>query len=435
MLNLYSSLRKKSINLISTGSNVTELDRLKSGTFVKIKGAFSAQFRYINMFIDIAKRLGNKSYSFLSIIVAHAIKYRAPANLNYFYSFGFLLAIYFALQLITGISLAMYYKSNAAEAFDSVRFIMTDVKYGYIFRYMHSNGASMIFLLMFIHIGRGLFYRSYLYQRSWVWWSGILIFLIMMATAFIGYVLPWGQMSYWGATVITNLFSSIPVYGPALVSWIWGGFSVNPATLSRFYSLHYLLPFVIAALILTHIALLHQVGSSNPTGLPSEKAIDFSPAYLYKDFFLFALSGIFFFYLVFFEPNLLGHPDNFIKANPLVTPAHIVPEWYFTPFYAILRAFPNKVFGILAMGASILVLFILPFYKKLYTEVPETISLVFQGVTFIFFLVFFGLMFLGMQPVAESYVISSQILTVLYFMYFCVFLPLYSYFSSEYYKK
>ncbi len=375
--------------------------------------------------INLSNRVVNLKSKIRTLLPKHLDAYTTSSSLNYHYSFGFLLVLFFGLQLVTGIFLAMHYTGNINEAFDSVRHIMVDVKGGAYVRYMHANGASFIFIFMYAHIGRGIYYRSYLYQRIWVWISGVVIFLLMMGTAFIGYVLPWGQMSYWGATVITNLVTAVPVYGPDIALWIWGGFSVANATLTRFYSLHYLLPFIIVALIATHIALLHQVGSSNPLGTKSEIQIPFAPAFIYKDLFAGSLALGLYFYIVFFNPNLLGHPDNFIPADPMVTPAHIVPEWYFTPFYAILRAFSNKTLGIIFMVLAILVLMLLPFVQISYKNTPSALSVTHKLVTWAFFCNFLTLLYLGSQPVCEEFVLYSQIATAIYFFYFifCLLFP------------
>ncbi|MBT5374581.1 MAG: cytochrome b/b6, partial [Rhodospirillaceae bacterium] len=289
--------------------------------------------------------------------------YPTPRNLNYWWNFGSIAGIILVVMIITGIMLAMQYTAHVDMAFDSVERIMRDVNYGWLLRYLHMNGGSMFFLVVYIHIFRGLYYGSYKPPREILWWLGLLILLAMMATAFMGYVLPWGQMSFWGATVITNLFSAIPVVGESIVTWLWGGFSVANPTLNRFFALHYLMPFVIFALVFLHLVALHTVKSNNPLGvdIKSKKdTIPFHPYYTVKDN---AGLGVFFLvYLgfVFFAPNFFGEPDNYIPANPVVTPPHIVPEWYFLPFYAILRAVPDKLAGVLLMFGSIIVLFFLP---------------------------------------------------------------------------
>ena len=274
-----------------------------------------------------------------------------PRNFNYFWNFGGLALVNLTIMIATGIFLAMNYTAHVTFAFDSVERIMRDVNYGWLLRYIHANGASMFFIVVYIHIWRALYYGSYKAPRELLFMLGVVIFLLMMATAFMGYVLPWGQMSYWGATVITNLFSAIPFFGESIVTFLWGGFSVDNPTLNRFYSLHYLLPFVTFGVVFLHIAALHITGSNNPLGIDpkgSQDTLPFHPYYTIKDSVGLVVYFIVFALLVFFAPNLLGHPDNYIPANPLVTPAHIVPEWYFLPFYAILRAIPDKLGGVLA---------------------------------------------------------------------------------------
>ncbi|WP_442861120.1 cytochrome b, partial [Caulobacter sp. HMWF025] len=278
------------------------------------------------------------------------VDYPTPRNLNYWYTFGGILSLCLASQLITGIILVMHY--NVGDAFNSVEHIMRDVNYGWLIRYMHANGASMFFIAVYIHMFRGLYYGSYKAPREVLWILGCVIYLLMMATAFMGYVLPWGQMSFHGAVVITNLFGALPIVGPAITTWLWGGFAVDTPTLNRFFSLHYLLPFMIAGVVILHIWALHVVGQNNPTGVePKSKAdtLPFTPYATVKDGFAMSVFLILFAIFVFYLPNALGHSDNYIPANPLVTPAHIVPEWYFLPFYAILRAVPDKLMGVLAM--------------------------------------------------------------------------------------
>ena len=286
-----------------------------------------------------------------------------PRNFNYFWNFGALAMVNLMIMIATGIFLAMHYTPHTAYAFDSVERIMRDVNFGWLIRYVHMNGASMFFIVVFIHIWRGMYYGSYKAPRELLWMLGVVIFLLMMATAFMGYVLPWGQMSFWGATVITNLFSAFPLVGDWIVSLLWGGFSIDNPTLNRFFSLHYLLPFVIVGVVFLHVVALHITGSNNPLGIEPkgpQDTLPFHPYYTAKDSFGLVIYFIVFASLVFFAPNMLGHPDNYIPADPLVTPAHIVPEWYFLPFYAILRAVPDKLGGVLLMFGSILVLFVLP---------------------------------------------------------------------------
>jgi ubiquinol-cytochrome c reductase cytochrome b subunit len=294
---------------------------------------------------------------------AELMEFPTPKNLNYWWTFGAILAFCLATQIVTGVILAMHYNGSGAGAFNSVQHIMRDVNYGWMIRYIHANGASMFFIAVYTHIFRGIYYGSFKAPRELLWLIGCAIYLCMMATAFMGYVLPWGQMSFWGAKVITNLFGALPVIGPSLTTWLWGGFAVDSPTLTRFYSLHYLLPFVIAALVGLHIWALHVPGNSNPTGVDVKHKSDtlpFHPYYTVKDGFAISVFMIMFAIFVFYMPEALGHVDNNVPANPLATPAHIVPEWYFLPFYAILRAIPDKLTGVLAMGTAILALFLLP---------------------------------------------------------------------------
>ena len=298
-----------------------------------------------------------KKNSIVQLINAHLIDYPTPSNISYWWNFGFLAGMCLGIQIVTGIALAMHYTPHVDLAFLSLENIMRDVNGGWLLRYLHANGASMFFIVVYIHIGRGLYYGSYAEPRGLVWILGTVILLLMMATAFMGYVLPWGQMSFWGATVITNLFSAFPIVGSKIVTLLWGGFSVDNATLNRFFSLHYLMPFVIAAFALIHIAAVHENGSNNPLGISSvNDKIGFFPYFVLKDSLSFVAFIMFFSFFVYFYPNDLGHPDNYIPGNPMVTPEHIVPEWYFLPSYAILRSIPNKLLGVLALLASILIL-------------------------------------------------------------------------------
>jgi ubiquinol-cytochrome c reductase cytochrome b subunit len=349
-----------------------------------------------------------------------------PRNFNYFWNFGALAMVTLMIMIATGIFLAMNYTPHTAHAFDSVERIMRDVNYGWLIRYVHMNGASMFFIVVFIHIWRGLYYGSYKAPRELLWIFGVVIFLLMMATAFMGYVLPWGQMSFWGATVITNLFSAFPLVGEHIVTWLWGGFSVDNPTLNRFFSLHYLLPFVIAGVTFLHVAALHITGSNNPLGIDPkgpQDTLPFHPYYTAKDSVGLIVYFIVFAALVFFAPNYLGHPDNYIPANPLVTPAHIVPEWYFLPFYAILRAVPDKLGGVLLMFGSIAVLFVLP-----WLDTSPVRSMRFRPIAkwalFLWLIAFFVLMWAGGKPAEEPYVTISRIATAYYFAYFLLILPL-----------
>jgi len=376
------------------------------------------------MFFNLKNRIVNSTNPIMQMISNHVLLYPTPVNFSYAYSFGSLVGIFFAIQIITGIFLAMHYTAHTSYAFASVVHIMTDVKNGYLIRYMHANGASMIFILIYIHIGRGLYYRSYIYNRRHLWWSGIVIFLLMMATAFIGYVLPWGQMSFWGATVITSLVTAVPFVGESIAYWVWGGFSVSNATLIRFFSLHYLLPFIITGIIFVHLILLHTVTSTNPAQVSSPDKMSFHPYFTFKDIFALTATLLFFLVLVSYYPNVLGHSDNFIPANPLVTPPHIVPEWYFTPFYAILRSCPNKLGGVVFMLAAILILFLIPFYKIPVNSVVAPLSRWHKVSFWVFVAIFFILTFLGGKPATAPYVVASQFFTFAYFAYFLFLIPI-----------
>ena len=362
--------------------------------------------------------------------------YPVPRNLNYMWNFGVLAGFALVLQIVTGIVLAMHYASNATVAFDSVEHIMRDVNWGWLMRYAHANGASAFFVVIYLHIFRGLFYSSYKAPREMVWLLGVVIFLLMMATAFMGYVLPWGQMSFWGAKVITGLFGAIPVIGEPLQIWLLGGYAPDNAALNRFFSLHFLLPFVIAGVIILHIWALHIPGSSNPTGIEVKSESDtvpFHPYYTAKDGFGLGVFLIIYLAFVFFMPNALGHPDNYIEANPLSTPAHIVPEWYFWPFYAILRAFtadfffvPAKLLGVIAMFASILIWFFLPWLDKSAVRSGHYRPLFRKFFWFGLIPAMAVLFWCGGAPAEEPYVMLSQIATAYYFMHFLVILPIVS---------
>jgi ubiquinol-cytochrome c reductase cytochrome b subunit len=368
------------------------------------------------------KQRWNKD-ALLSFIDSHIINYPTPINLNYLWSFGSAAGICLVIQILTGIFLAMHYCPHVDFAFSSVEHIMTDVRYGWLIRYVHANGASMFFIVVYCHIFRGLYFGSYIYPRGRLWASGVIIFLLMMATAFMGYVLPWGQMSFWGATVITNLFSAIPYVGPSIVEWLWGGFSVGNATLNRFFSLHYLMPFVIVGLVIVHLALLHRVGSSNPLGINTNvETISFYPYFFVKDLFAFFILALVFSFFVFFYPNVLGHSDNYIPANPLSTPAHIVPEWYFLPFYAILRSIPDKLGGVVAMISAILVLLLLPVINT--SKVRSSKFRPIFGVAY-WFLVsdFLILGWIGQKPVESPYIEIGMAATVFYFVFLLVLVP------------
>jgi len=362
----------------------------------------------------------------ISLVRGSFVDFPTPKNLNYWWTFGGILFFVLIAQILTGVVLVMHYTPSTDAAFASVEHIMRDVNFGWLLRYLHSNGASMFFIAVFIHMFRGMYYGSYKAPREISWILGVIIFLIMMATAFMGYVLPWGQMSFWGATVITNLFSALPLIGEPVVQWLWGGFAVDNPTLNRFFSLHYLLPFMIFGVVLLHVWAFHTTGNNNPTGIqPKTKqdTLPFHPYYTIKDLFAIVVFMILFAYFVFYIPNYLGHADNYIPADPLVTPAHIVPEWYFLPFYAILRAVPDKLGGVILMFGAIAVLFILPWLDTSKVRSGAYRPL-FKQFFWIFVAVCIGLGYLGAMPAEGIYVILSQILTAYYFAHFLIILPL-----------
>lgn len=362
-----------------------------------------------------------KTNPIFSPINSTVIDLPSPINISYFWNYGSLLGLCLVIQIITGIFLAMHYCADINLAFASISHIMRDVNYGFLLKYIHANGASAFFLCVYIHIARGLYYGSYL--RIHLWYSGISIFLIMMLTAFIGYVLPWGQMSFWGATVITNFLSAIPYVGNDIVQWVWGGFSVSNSTLNRFFSLHYLFPFLLAGLIIIHLVLLHNKGSNNPTGLDSNS--DKIPFHIYfttKDFYGFILLMIIISIFVFYYPNTLGDPENFINANPLVTPVHIMPEWYFLFAYAILRAIPNKLGGVIALVLSVIILAILP-----WVHTSNLKGLTYRPIAKAFYWLFAAnfifLTWIGSKPVEDPFILLGQISSILYFSYFLIAVP------------
>jgi len=351
-----------------------------------------------------------------------------PRNFNYFWNFGAISMVMLVTMIVTGIVLAMHYTPHVDYAFNSVERIMRDVNYGWMIRYLHMNGASFFFIAVYIHIFRGMYYGSYKQPRELLWILGVVILLLMMATAFMGYVLPWGQMSFWGATVITNLFSAIPFVGESIVTWLWGGFAVDNPTLNRFYALHFLLPFVIVGVVGLHVVALHVVGSNNPTGIEPKGPRDtlpFHPYYTMKDGFGLTVFMLFFLGFTFFAPNFFGEPDNYVAANPLVTPEHIVPEWYFLPFYAILRAVPDKLLGVIAMFGAIAVLFVLPWLDR-----AKVRSATFRPIYKVFFWVFVFdcllLGWLGANPAEGFFIPLSQAATAYYFFHFVILLPLLS---------
>ena len=360
---------------------------------------------------------------------SHLTDYPTPKNLNYWWTFGGILTFCLISQIITGLILAMHYIAHADLAFGSVEHIMRNVNYGWRIRYVHANGASMFFLAVYIHIFRSLYYGSYKSPREIIWILGMIIYLLMMMTAFMGYVLPWGQMSFWGATVITNLFSAIPIVGESITTWLWGGYSVGNATLTRFFSLHYLLPFLIFGLVILHIWALHVPGNNNPIGIELKKAskdtVPFHPYIVIKDLFALLIFLIIFAFFVFYSPNILGHADNYIEANPLVTPAHIVPEWYLLPFYAILRSVPDKLLGVIAMFAAIFVLIILP-----WLDTSKVRSAIFRPLykQFYWFLIIDVLVlgYMGAMPAEGIYLLIARVATGYYFIHFLIILPVLS---------
>nr|YP_010563176.1 cytochrome b [Cnethodonta grisescens]UYX61182.1 cytochrome b [Cnethodonta grisescens] len=359
-----------------------------------------------------------KNHPIIKIINNSLIDLPSPSNISSWWNFGSLLALCLMIQILTGLFLTMYYTANIELAFYSVNYICRNVNYGWLIRTLHANGASIFFICIYLHIGRGIYYESFNLKHTWI--VGVLILFLLMATAFMGYVLPWGQMSFWGATVITNLLSAIPYLGSMLVNWIWGGFAVDNATLTRFYTFHFLLPFIILMMTMIHLLFLHQTGSNNPLGLNSNlDKIPFHPFFSFKDLIGFIILLFLLIMLTLTNPYLLGDPDNFIPANPLVTPVHIQPEWYFLFAYAILRSIPNKLGGVIALIMSILILIILPltFNKKMQgiQFYPINQTLFWFLITLIILLTW-----IGARPVEDPYIITGQLLTILYFSYFII---------------
>nr|YP_009485758.1 cytochrome b [Reduvius gregoryi]AVZ00894.1 cytochrome b [Reduvius gregoryi] len=359
-----------------------------------------------------------KTHPLISIFNSSLIDLPAPSSISLWWNFGSLLSMCLMIQIVTGVFLAMHYTDNIEMAFSSVVHICRDVNNGWLLRSLHANGASLFFICLYLHVGRGIYYGSYKLIMTWM--AGIIMLFLIMGTAFLGYVLPWGQMSLWGATVITNLLSAVPYLGGDLVKWLWGGFSVDNATLTRFFTLHFLLPFIIAAFTMIHLLFLHQTGSSNPLGLISNlDKIPFHPYFSIKDLMGVSVTMLFFIMLNLWEPRILGDPENFIPANPLITPVHIQPEWYFLFAYAILRSIPNKLGGVIAMIVSIAIIMILPFTNKSK----------FQGITFyplnqfMFWTLAATMLLLtwiGARPAEEPFILTGQILTVAYFSYFII---------------
>nr|YP_337873.1 cytochrome b [Squilla empusa]ABA18085.1 cytochrome b [Squilla empusa] len=357
-----------------------------------------------------------KSHPLFKIMNGALVDMPAPSNISIWWNFGSLLGLCLVVQLATGLFLAMHYTAHIDLAFSSVAHICRDVNYGWLLRTIHANGASFFFICLYLHVGRGLYYGSYLFMHTWS--VGVIILFLVMGTAFMGYVLPWGQMSFWGATVITNLLSAVPYVGTELVQWVWGGFAVDNATLTRFFTFHFLFPFVVAAATMVHILFLHQTGSSNPLGLVSNiDKVPFHPYFTFKDIVGFLVMLMALILLSLLDPYLLGDPENFIPANPMSTPLHIQPEWYFLFAYAILRSIPNKLGGVIALVASIAILFIMPFTQK-----ANFRGLTFYPINQIMFwsmvVIVILLTWIGARPVEEPYVLTGQILTVLYFLYY-----------------
>jgi quinol-cytochrome oxidoreductase complex cytochrome b subunit len=387
-----------------------------------------------NVYIDLKSytlKNRNRFMIIFSTVYNHLIYYPTPSSFNYYYGFGFLAGISLSIQLVTGIILVIHYKDSVLSAFDSVAHLIYDVPSGWLIRYLHANGASIFFIVVFLHIGRGLYYGSFITPRNWVWITGIIIFFLLIGTSFIGYVLPWGQISFWGATVITTIITSVPLIGASIVFWVWGDYAVGDTTLNRFFSLHYLLPFVILAVVIAHIYLLHNIGSGSPLGLSTTK-LDLTKVRFYiffylKDIFTFFIFLFILFVLVFFSPNLLGHADNYILADPIITPAHIVPEWYFLPFYAVLRAVDHKLLGVILILGGTLVLLLQTSIIFFIFWIPEEFysrSILFlilnQKFFWLFVVNFIILGYIGSCPVEIPYYLLGKLSTYFFFLYWFI---------------
>ncbi|KQO55342.1 cytochrome B [Methylobacterium sp. Leaf469] len=368
----------------------------------------------------------------VGLVHSSFVAFPVPRNLNYFWTFGAILIAMLMSQIVTGIWLAMHYDPSAANAFNSVEHIMRDVNYGWLLRYMHANGASMFFVAVYIHMFRALYYGSYKAPREILYILGVIIYLLMMATAFLGYTLPWGQMSFWGATVITSILGAIPIVGETVQSLLWGGYSVGSPTLNRFFSLHYLLPFMILGVVVLHVWALHVTGQNNPAGIPiksSKDAVPFTPYATVKDVFATVVFGIFFAYWIFYQPNYLGHADNYVPANAAVTPAHIVPEWYFLPFYAILRAVPDKLGGVILMFSAVIILAFAPWLDTSRVR-SANYRPIYRQFFWLFVVVTILLGWLGAKPPEGGYVIAARLCTAYYFLHFLVVMPLVGLFET-----
>nr|AYQ18992.1 cytochrome b [Lampyridae sp. 2 ACP-2013] len=373
-----------------------------------------------------------KKNPLLKMINSAVIDLPSPSNISTWWNFGSLLGMCLIIQILTGLFLAMHYCSDISLAFNSVIHICRDVNYGWLIRIIHMNGASLFFVCLYLHIGRGLYYSSFIQTKTWL--IGVIIFFMVMATAFLGYVLPWGQMSFWGATVITNLLSAIPYLGTSIVQWIWGGFAVDNATLTRFFALHFILPFVITALVMIHLLFLHQTGSFNPMGSTNNiDKIQFHPYFTSKDLVGFMIALMIFTLFILLFPYMMGDPDNFIPADPLVTPAHIKPEWYFLFAYAILRSIPNKLGGVIALFMSIMIMVIMPMYKKMMKS--NSFYPLNKMLFWSFVMTSYLLTWIGAKPVEDPYILTGQILTIMYFMFFPLYFSSYKMWDNFLFKN